>query len=155
MTDPIVKTITVPLTPDRAFRLFTEEMTDWWPLETHSLSAQDGARADKVEVTPGVGGKIVETRPDGRKEIWGSVTDWRPGKRFAMSWHVGRPEAQATEVAVDFVTVADGTQVTLTHSNWQALGTEAAAIRAGYHTGWDMVLGAAYAGAATKVLVRA
>jgi len=34
MTDSIIKTVTVPLSPERAFRLFTEEISDWWPLDT-------------------------------------------------------------------------------------------------------------------------
>ena len=39
MIDPIEKTLVVPLTPDRAFDLFTNRMASWWPLDKHSLSA--------------------------------------------------------------------------------------------------------------------
>ena len=65
--DAIVKTVTVPLPPDRAFRLFTQGMSDWWPLDSHSLSARDGAPAASVTVTPGSGVTVTEaarcTRP--------------------------------------------------------------------------------------------
>ncbi len=136
MPDPIVKTVTVPLDPDRAFRLFTEEIADWWPLDTHSLSAQDGERARNVEVPEKVGEQVIETRPDGRTAPWGRVTDYRPGRAFGMTWHVGRPEADATHVQVNFDAVADGTQVRLIHDGW---GSDTAR-RETYASGWTSVL---------------
>ena len=83
MTDPITKTLTVPLSPDRAFKLFTEEMSDWWPLESHSLSAQDGEPAASVTVTPEKDGPVTETKPDGSTAKWGTVTEWQPGRALA------------------------------------------------------------------------
>jgi hypothetical protein len=35
----------------------------------------------------------------------------------------------------------DGTRVELVHSGWEAYGDDAAASRASYDTGWDIVLG--------------
>lgn len=149
---PIVKQITVPLSPDRAFKLFTQEMADWWPLETHSLSAQgEGNTAPHVEVPAELGAQVLETLPDGSKAPWGRVTEYDPGKAFAMSWHVGRPEDQSSHVRVSFDVVADGTRVTLVHDNWAAMGEGAATLRAGYNTGWDMVLGGRYLDAATRL----
>ncbi len=71
MTDPIKKTVTVPLPPDRAFDLFTEGIAGWWPLDSHSLSAQDGGTAKHVEIPPDIGAQVLETRPDGTKAPWG------------------------------------------------------------------------------------
>ncbi len=136
MPDPIVKTVTVPLDPNRAFRLFTEEIADWWPLDTHSLSAQDGDRARSVEVPKTVGEQVIETRPDGSTDPWGRVTDYRPGRAFGMTWHVGRPEEDATHVQVSFDAVADGTRVRLIHDGWDG----ATARRDSYATGWTSVL---------------
>ncbi|WP_172296718.1 SRPBCC domain-containing protein [Pseudoruegeria sp. HB172150] len=155
MTGPIVKTVTVPLSPERAFTLFTEEMSDWWPLDTHSLSAGDGETAKSVTVTPEEGGAVFETKPDGSTAQWGRVTEWDPGRAFGMTWHVGRPEDQASHVHVSFDVVADGTKVTLIHDNWRALGAEAASLRQNYHSGWDTVFCALYAGAAQSVMVTA
>ena len=95
MTDPIVKEITVPLDNDRAFRLFTEEMSDWWPLESHSLSASDGVPANSVDVPSEVGAQVLETKRDGSRAPWGRVTEYDPGKAYGMSWHVGRAEEEA------------------------------------------------------------
>ncbi len=152
MTDPIVKKLTVPLDPQRAFTLFTAEMAEWWPLDTHSLSAAEGTPADSVTITPEPGGAVFETRPDGTTAPWGRVTDWRPGKAFGMTWHVGRPEDQASHVQVTFDVVAEGTQVTLIHDNWQVLGEVAVAQHASYLTGWDKVLGGCYSRACAAQL---
>ena len=98
MIDPITKTLTVPLSSERAFKLFTEEMSDWWLLESHSLSAQDGTPASLVTVTSEKGGPVTETKPVGSTAKWGTVTVYDPGRAFGMTWHVGRPEAQASHV---------------------------------------------------------
>ncbi|MCG6902984.1 MAG: SRPBCC domain-containing protein [Rhodobacter sp.] len=152
---PITKSITVPLTPGRAFDLFTRDIADWWPLDSHSLSARDGAPAKSVSIPPQTGGEIVETMPDGGTAIWGRVTDWQPGRSFGMTWHVGRPADQASHVRVTFDVVADGTRVTLIHDNWQALGAQASAIRAGYVSGWDMVFATRYGDACRAALADA
>ena len=36
---PVEKSVWVPLTPDRAFDLYTRQLDTWWPVATHSLSA--------------------------------------------------------------------------------------------------------------------
>lgn len=36
-TMPIRKTVTVPVTPQCAFELFTARIGEWWPLATHSV----------------------------------------------------------------------------------------------------------------------
>ena len=141
MTGPITKSVTVPLSRQRAFDLFTREISDWWPLDTHSLSASDKEHAISVNIPNVVGEQVIETRHDGTTAPWGRVTEWREGEEFAMRWHVGRPESQGTEVRVSFAEVADGTRVTVVHSNWQALGDEAETRRANYDTGWGIVLG--------------
>jgi hypothetical protein len=128
-------------------------MADWWPLDTHALSAQeDGVPAKTVEVPAEVGAQVLETKPDGSKHPWGRVTEHVPGRAFAMSWHVGRAEDQASHVRVTFEVVADGTRVRLVHDNWQALGAEAGQLRAGYHSGWDMVFAMRYGQAALNAL---
>ncbi len=116
MPDPIVKTVTVPLDPDRAFRLFTEEIADWWPRDTAA-----GTDSPSIHVPETVGEEVIETRPDGSTTRWGTVTEHHPGRAFGMTWHPGRPEEEASYVRVTFDTVADGTQITVIHDNWPAL----------------------------------
>lgn len=139
MTEAIVKSIDVSIDPDKAFEIFTAEISKWWPLDSHSIAARHGEPAKNVTIEPKIGGEIFETDQDGKKAKWGNVTEWAPGKRFAMTWHVGRPESEATDVSVDFSVIADGTKVTLIHSNWERLGTEAVAAQNSYNLGWEEV----------------
>ena len=58
---PVRKSVVVPLTPERAFRLFTEGLSTWWPLASHSISDE---RAASCGLEPCVGGAIYELRDD-------------------------------------------------------------------------------------------
>ena len=140
MLPPIVKTVHVPVGPQEAFELFTARLSDWWPVESHSLSAANKDVPMSVEVEPREGGQIIERCADGETRAWARVTAWQPGEKFAVAWHVGRDEAEATDVTIAFARVDGGTQVTLTHDGWAALGESAAQIHGGYLTGWDLVL---------------
>lgn len=140
MTDPINKTLHVPLRPDAAFDLFTAKLADWWPTDTHSLSAVDGALPQDVEVEKRVGGHIIETKPDGETGRWGTITHWDQGRAIGISWYVGCDEDEATEVTVVFTPTDTGTRVDLTHGGFDRLGATAIAGRARYQVGWDYVL---------------
>lgn len=149
MTDPVCKSVTVPLDRFAAFELFTAGMDRWWPKDSHSLSARDGNGAQaSVRVEPGAGGLVIETRADGSEAPWGTVTAWEPGLRFAVDWYVGRDPSQATRVEVTFTEIGAGTRVDLVHSGFEVLGGEADTIGEGYRSGWDLVLVARYGGAA-------
>ena len=64
MDDSIIKTIIVPLSPERAFKFFTEEISDWWPMDTYSLLTKDEDVTKSVQITAGIGGLVCETRQD-------------------------------------------------------------------------------------------
>lgn len=150
--DPIRKTLTIPLTPDTAFDLFVNRMDSWWPKETHSLAAgkKQGDKA-RIRVEPRVGGRVMETDPDGSEAAWATITAWQPGAHFAMRWYVGRDPSEATLVDIRFAAVDTGTRVDLTHSGFDILGTDAERLCANYTQGWDMVLGTCFGGACRKV----
>ena len=150
MTDPIHKTVHVPLPPDKAFDLFTEDMASWWPLDSHSLSARDGKPAADVVVEPHEGGRILETHPDGRTDPWATVTAWEPGAKLALDWYVGRDPAEATQITVVFTADGPGTRVDLTHAGFEMLASAATETMLGYRSGWDHVLCACYGDACRK-----
>ncbi|MEL6915516.1 MAG: metalloregulator ArsR/SmtB family transcription factor [Pseudomonadota bacterium] len=153
--DPVVKIITVPLPPAEAFTLFTRGLASWWPVESHSLSAEDAETPKALTVEEKEGGRIEETRQDGTRHPWGRFTAWEPGRRVAIRWHVGRPEDQATVIDVRFEAQPNGTRVTLIHDGWAALGEAGPDIRGGYFVGWDMVLGQRFLGACHGALASA
>lgn len=152
MISPVEKSIYVPLPPAEAFTLFTERMAQWWPIHSHSLSAHgDGQPSKDVIFEPRLGGRILETCSDGEVRPWATVTTWSPGVQFVLSWYVGRPETEATEVDVRFTTEGDGTRLLLTHSGFEALAEKGQETRDGYNGGWVGVLETHFLGACQSV----
>ena len=140
MLDPIVKTITLPTTPARAFELFTSRIADWWPLTSHSVFVGKGETPASVAFEPYEGGRLIETGASGETSVWGEVTTWTPGRDLGFTWHPGSDPAQATQVDVSFRPAdAGGTRVRLVHANWERLGDAAAAQHERYTPGWDKV----------------
>jgi DNA-binding transcriptional ArsR family regulator len=138
MIEPVVKAVSLALTPEAAFDLFTEQMTSWWPLESHSVGE---ARAVSVRIEPTVGGRIIETTDDGVEHEWGKVTAWDTGKRVEFTWYPGLPQDQQTVVDVRFREIAGGSEMLLVHSGWEARGEDGPTVRENYNKGWDYVLG--------------
>lgn len=135
---PVEKIFQVNLPVERAFRLFTEEIHTWWPLETHSVG---GDRATTCVFETKVGGRIYEIQEDGAESEWGRVLAWEPPSHVTFTWHPGRDESTAQEVQVTFDAETGGTRVHLIHKDWELLGDLAQKTRQGYDTGWEVVLG--------------
>jgi hypothetical protein len=132
------KTIVVEAPVALAFQVFTEEMSTWWPLATHSVFDE---HATRVTVEPRVGGRVYETSDAGEESEWGRVTAWDPPTVFAMTWHPGADPAEYTDLEVRFTVEGNGTRVDLVHTGWERRGAAAADMAKGYTGGWDVVLG--------------
>jgi uncharacterized protein YndB with AHSA1/START domain len=139
-TSPIVLSVRVGRTVDEAFKLFTDGIGTWWPLEEHSVGAQENLAIETAVIEPEVGGRVYEVWPDGEERDWGEVLVWRPPSRLVLSWHPGRPAGPTTEVEVSFVADGDVTVVTLEHRGWERLGKRGPESRADYRSGWPGVL---------------
>jgi len=133
---PLVKSVVVPTTPDRAFTVFTEQLGRWWPLASHSVARE---QATDVRLEGAVGGQIIEYDADGRVGSWGTVSDWDPPHTVSFSWHPGTDPRQAGHVTVRFTAHDDGTEVELTHTGWERR-PDGAEARENYDTGWAFVL---------------
>ena len=146
MIQPIVKTVDVPTSPERAFKVFVEEIAEWWPAKTHSVAAYGGDLPKDIVFEAGSEGVLYEVLPDGSQSAWGRVTEWKDGRRFTITWHPGRAATEATRVTVEFDPLPDGrTRVRLTHVGWEVLADQAEAMRDNYDSGWDGVLGTCFA----------
>jgi uncharacterized protein YndB with AHSA1/START domain len=139
---PVVKSITVECTPEEAFRYFTAEINKWWPLERHSCIAHGSGFKEKPAsclFEQHRGGRIIERGHSGEEHVWGTVLVWNPPSRVAFSWHPMRDEKTAQTVDVRFSLVPKGTQVVLTHSDWEHLGANAQKESDIYNEGWEDV----------------
>jgi uncharacterized protein YndB with AHSA1/START domain len=134
--EPLVKSVVVPTSPERAFELFTKEMGAWWPLATHSVAHE---KATDVQLEGAVGGRIVEYDNSGPVGSWGTVSDWDPPQTVSFSWHPGTDPEEAGQVTVTFKPVDGGTEVVLTHTGWERR-PDGADARKAYDTGWEYVL---------------
>ena len=145
--EPVRKTITVKCAPTRAFAVFTEGMSTWWPLATHSLST---TRAAGCGIEPRAGGNVYEVRDDGERISWGWVVAWEPPTRLVLKWHPGHDRSEAQEVELRFTSIDGGTRVDLEHRGWEALGAAAAGARDSYENGWEGVFVDLFARACTS-----
>lgn len=133
---PVEKTLTLSCTADHAFMVYTERVSDWWPVKDYSITGE----AAKVKIEGRVGGRILEVDLLGNEHVWGEIDVWEPTERMAHTWHPGDDPAQATRVEISFVSDSKGgCTVTLVHSGWGSR-TDGAEARVGYDSGWDKVL---------------
>jgi uncharacterized protein YndB with AHSA1/START domain len=139
------KAITVRAPIERAFEVFTAQITTWWPLREHSIGE---ALAESVTMEGREGGRLFECQVGGGQAEWGTVTIWDPPHRVSFTWHPGRDPVTAQEVDVRFSEEGSGTRVELEHRGWEKLGERAAEAIQGYESGWERVFGALYAEAA-------
>ena len=148
--EPVRRSVTVARPVEDAFRVFTDGIATWWPLQTHSIEgmASEGAKVPETVVLEGhVGGRLYERMTDGEDGYWGTVTHWEPPHRVVIEWKVNPNAPAPTEIDVSFAPDGDGTRVDLVHRGWERLGAEAEEARASYSDGWVGVL-AAYEGVA-------
>jgi uncharacterized protein YndB with AHSA1/START domain len=149
---PIQRSVTVNRPVEEAFKVFTEGIDSWWPLERHSIEAMDsdGARVPEAAVLePREGGRLYERMTTGEEGYWGTITTWEPPHRVVISWKVNPDAPAPTEIDVRFTEEGGATRVDLEHRGWERLGDKATEGRAGYAEGWKSVLGR-YAEAAER-----
>ena len=133
--EPLELEFDVDCDADRAFSLWAEQTTRWWP-HAHSVSAERGLT---VTFEPRPGGRIFERTPGGAEHDWGEVLAWEPPHRLVYLWHLRFDRADATEVEVTFAPHPDDaarTAVTILHRGWERLGTKAPERRERNERGW-------------------
>jgi uncharacterized glyoxalase superfamily protein PhnB/uncharacterized protein YndB with AHSA1/START domain len=98
--------VEVAVSPETAFRAFTDEMNLWWV--RGPINFFDAARAVAQVCEPGVGGRILEVydRAAGDVLELARITAWQPGELLA--W---RSSVDDVRVEVTFSPVPAGTQV--------------------------------------------
>ena len=134
----IRKTIRVEADPDHAFRVFTDGIGRWWPLDRYSIHEED---AETVVLEAREGGRLYERSRTGAEAVWGEILECDPPRLLRYTWHPGYEEgAPVTEIEVRFEPEGNGTRVEFEHRGWERLGDSAPEKQRGYDEGWDDVL---------------
>ena len=90
----IEKSAFLTCSPARAFELFTERASDWWP-ETGPSHARPAQRDQDARQRP-----LLGTRRDGHEVELGRVLVWEPPRRLVLDFYPGTDAEHPTEVVV-------------------------------------------------------
>jgi uncharacterized protein YndB with AHSA1/START domain len=105
-----------------AFRVFTEEIDQWW---RRGFRYRVGGVGGTLRLEPHPGGRLFEsfTTPAGTRVVeTGRVTGWEPPSRLVLEWRAANfAPAEKTEVEVSFDERPNGTLVIVTHRGWSAI----------------------------------
>jgi len=142
------QSVVVEASPERAFYVFTDGMTSWWPTDSHSIG--DRPMAEAV-IEPRTGGRWYERADDGTECDWGRVLAWEPPDRVVLAWQISADwtadPSIHTEIEVRFTAENGGpparTRVDLEHRGLESFGERAEQMRAifGSDGGWNGLLG--------------
>jgi hypothetical protein len=120
--------------PARAFVLFTERASEWWPEE---LRHTDDPRSEIVMLAEG---RFYERATTGREVELGRVTVWEPPARLILDFYPGTDAAHPTEVVVQFAATDGGTRVVVAHGPKTESADLWAAGAHAFERAWDRLL---------------
>jgi uncharacterized protein YndB with AHSA1/START domain len=135
----IKKQLTVRTSIEKAFRVFTANMSTWWPKDHHIGKSP----LEECVVEPKFEGRWYERCEDGSECNWGKVLAWDPPHRLVLAWQLNAQfeydPALITEVEVKFVALSPTeTRVDFEHRNLERLGNADAVT--GMDKGWGLIL---------------
>jgi len=150
--EAIRREVVVSTTQQRAFEVFTQHMTDWWPADHHIGSAP----IEEIVIEPREGGRWFTRHQDGTETSTGYVRVWDPYERLALAWQLSADfqfdPKLLTTVELSFVAEGpDRTRVRLEHRDLENYGPEAPRMRQLFDGpgAWEATL-AAYAAVASR-----
>ena len=113
----------VHVSPEDAFRIFTEEIDGWW---RSGMKYRLGKNRSVIHLEPKLGGRLFETfhAPSGAEKVLetGVITTWDPPNRVVFDWRASNFEPnEKTEVDVTFEPSRSGTNVTVVHRGWSKI----------------------------------
>jgi hypothetical protein len=103
-----------------AFRVFTDEVDDWWRHGPRFRWYPERGGALRFE--PGEGGRLLEVYPDGESFEVGRIRVWDPPRRLVFGFRARNfAPSEETEVEVRFEARGDATDVSIEHRGFAAL----------------------------------
>jgi uncharacterized protein YndB with AHSA1/START domain len=140
----VEKSITVSAPQARAFSVFAERMSSWWPMDSHTIGEQ--AMKDVV-IEPRAGGRWYELGEGGAETVWGAVAVYEPPEHLVLIWQLDADWAYdpdlRTELEVRFIAEGESkTRVELEHRGLEAYGDREDEVRSALDSegGWNGLL---------------
>ena len=132
----IKKSTWLPCSQARAFALFTEEASSWWP----ESRRHTGDPTSAIRLVPK--GRFWERAADGREVELGRVLEWSPPDRLVLDFYPGTDPLHPTQVVVTFAASGDGTCVTVEHGPTPGSDDLWSARAPKFELSWDLLLSA-------------
>ena len=140
---PVRKTVRVNANAARAFDMFANNITRWWPASHTPLKSP----LKETIIEPFVKGRWYQVGEDGSQCDTGHVLVWEPPKRLILAWQLDanwsfNPEL-VLEVEVNFTAEDERTtRVDLEHRNLEQMGEKAETVRSQVDApnGWTALL---------------
>jgi uncharacterized protein YndB with AHSA1/START domain len=143
----ITKAALLPCSVERAFELFTEHASEWWPPERRHT------RDPASEIRILASGRFWERDSQGREVELGRVRVWEPPTRIVLDWYPGTDADHPTEVIVSFAAEGASTRITIEHRPLPESKDLWPDRLSRYVASWDLVL-EAFASHATRLHAR-
>lgn len=132
------KALFVRASPSVAWRIFTQKIGTWWPLDAYKIGKVPAVDA---VIEPRVGGRWYERGNDGSTCDWGSVLLWEPTTHLVLSWDITADwqydPALKTEIDLRFIAKGEGTLVELEHRRLDRYGSRRDEMRRIFDTEGD------------------
>jgi hypothetical protein len=136
MTEPLRIAFDVRCPRTHAFRVWTANISQWWPTD-HTVTGMSDV---DIVLEPKVGGRIFERTAAGAVHEWGEVTVWDPPARLGYLWHLRQDRADATVVDIVFHDHGTSTRIEISHDGWERLGGKGPDLRERNLGGWTTLL---------------
>jgi hypothetical protein len=120
--------------PARAFALFTQRISLWWPPSRRHTSDPDS------QIYLQAAGRFFERAADGHEVELGRVTLWDPPARLELDFYPGTDPDHPTKLVVTFTAAGVETEVTILHTPTAASAELWANRVPRFEANWDLVL---------------
>lgn len=121
--DFIKASVSVRLGIEQSFRLFTEQIDQWWRRGPRYRNG--GPDSGLIHLEPRLDGRVFESSKSGQGERVfeiGRIVEWSPPARLAFTWRNSVfADDEMTLVEVDFTSQGASTLVTVVHRGWAAI----------------------------------
>jgi len=123
MSASVMVALRVEASPARAFEVFTRDIGLWWRPDPmfHFTPRAPG----RLAFEGGEGGRLIETKANGKVFEVGRIRIWAPGERLVFGWRCATfAPGLDTEVDVRFEGVGEETRVSVEHRGWDQVPIE-------------------------------